>query len=671
MFNRIVCFLAAACVVSLNAARAQEEDPGVAVLDTGTNAGVNVVDGFNFLNGSTDTSDQSENGHGTTVSQIINQEAPQIPQYQFVLNTSSTSATDAALLRAASNPDVKVIAYTSAVIDAPSPSMPDASAAGKFIAIRTGNDGLDNPAVAAVAASGLPGVVIVTGTNGGGGLLASSNACGVTADRCVGARGTTEFSEIFGTSFAAARLAGIAAEVLRNAPFLDAEELAQVLFATAVDTGDPRLGNGYIADAEQVINSPAGPSEVGGSSGGLGVAALALGAAAGAALLFKEDDKLEKTLILDSFGRPFHVDLAEMAHIDDDRHSVAGFFAALEQDHGSTRVQIGEHHTLDAAYITSDLDVVDPAKYFAFEDDPAFSDRDLDWVLSLSGEYASGLHYQIDRNRDPAMNFGVLDNVYGESASGRSRFLSGQAFSAPLLTFGRTADSMSFGFAGDDGFQLDFGLVSTDEDRDHGRQSVAAVVEGSYAFDDRAEISLQFGRLQEDGSLFGGASNGAFAVDTTDTLAASISGSLLIGEDTHLIGNYGVARSEVDHSEKGLLKNFTSLRSDWFGAGLVSDKVFDKGDQFGLAFSRPLKVTEGEVDLEVPYARDFDGNIYSNTDRVSLVPDGNEYMLESYYLYQLDARSSLGAYVMLRHDPNHVNSSGSDVTVLASYRARL
>lgn len=673
MFNRTVFILILACVAWTNAALAQDDEPAVAVLDVGTNAGVNVVGGFNFLNGTADTSDQSENGHGTTVSQIINQEAAGIPQFQFVLNTSATSSTDAALLRAASNPAVRVIAYTSAVINAPSPSLSDASAAGKFIAIRTGNDARGNPAVAAVAASGLPGVVIVTGTNGGGGFLPSSNACGVTAERCVGARGTTEFNDIFGTSFAAARLSGIAAEVLRNAPFLTAEELAQVLFATAQDTGDPRLGNGYIGSAAQVINNPAGPTSIGGGGGGAGtgVAALLLGGAVGAAVVLSKDNELGTTLVLDSFGRPFYVDLTKLAHVEDDRSSISGFFAALEQRHDSTRLQIGENHTLDAAYITSDLDVVDPAKYFAFDDDPAFTDRDYNWVLSLQGDYANGFHYQVDRNRDPAMNFGVMDTVYDGSASGRSRFLSGQSFSVPVLSFSQTADSIGFGFGGDSGFGLDFGLVNTHEDREHGRESIAAVVEGSYSFGERAEISLQFGHLQEDGSLFGGASNGAFSVDETNTLAASISGSLLIGQDTHLIGNYGVARSEVDDAENGLLSNFSSLRSDWFGVGMVSDKVFSKGDQFGLAFSRPLKVTNGDVDLRVPYARDFEGNIYNNVDRVSLAPDGNEYTLESYYLYQLDQNSSLGAYVMLRHDPNHFENSGTDVTVLASYRARL
>lgn len=671
MLSRITTFLTVALLATVDISMAQEDGPGVAVLDTGTNAvGINVVDGFNFLNGTTDISDKSPNNHGTTVSQIINQEAPAIPQYQYVIDAAAPSASEAAVLRAASNPAVNIISYSSGTVSVPSAALPQASQAGKFIAVRTGNDGGENPAPGAVAANGLPGVVIVTGTNGAGGLLPNSNACGITAERCVGVRGTSEFNNIMGTSFSAARLAGIAAAVLRNSPFLSHEELAQVIFATAQDTGDPRLGKGFIANAEQVINNPAGPSGVGGSSSGLGVAALALGAAAGAALLMDNDEELEKTLILDSFGRPFHVDLGELATIKDERSSLSSFFNSLEQRHDSTRIRLNDNHVLEAAYVTSDLDVVDPGKYFAFEHDPAFADTDMDWVLSLSGEYANGFHYQVDRNRDPASRFGVMNNVHRGSFGGRSHFLSGQSFAAPMLSFSSVADSASLGYRADNGFGVDFGLVNTDEEREHGRESVSAVLEGSYRFEGRAEISFQVGRLQEDGSLFGGASNGAFSVDSTDTLAASISGSLRLGAKTHLIGNYGVARSDVDHAEKALLQNFSSVQSDWFGVGVVADEVFDRGDQVGVAFSQPLRVTDGEVDLNVPYARDYDGNIYSDSERISLEPRGREYTLESYYLHPVGRRASIGAYVMLRREANHVASAGTDLTVLASYRAR-
>lgn len=647
--------------------------PAIAVLDTGTNANVNVVGGFNFLNGNSDLSDQSDNGHGTAVSRIVNEAAPGIPQFQFVVSIDSISASNAALLAAAANPDVRTIAYSSGVISAPASALVEASSAGKFIAIRTGNDGRDNPDVAAVAAHQLPGVVIVTGTNGGGGFLPSSNACGVTAERCVGVSGTTQFSPLRGTSFASARLAAIGAEVLRATPFLSNEDLAQVIFATAIDTGDERLGNGFIANADQVINNPAGPVRMGdgGSGSGVAVAAAGLGAAVGAALLFGDnEEKLEKTLVLDSFGRPFHIDMTELGHIVDTRGSIANFFDSLEQRHDNARVQIGDHHELQAAYVTSDLGVVDPAKYFAFDDDPALGDENVNWVLSFTGEHPDGIHYQLDRHRDPSLNFGVMDTVYSDSTGGRSHFLSGQSFTLPFLGFSSIADSASFGFGGREGFGFDFGVVHTDEDRDHGRDSVAAVAEGSYSFRDRAKISIQLGQLQEDGNLFGGASNGTFSVDGTDTLAASISGSLRIAGRTHLIGNYGVARSEVDEAEIGMLKNFSSVSSDWFGVGLVSDEVLHKGDQFGIAFSRPLRVSEGEVDMHVPYARDFDGNIFRHTDRISLEPGGQEYTLESYYLHPVGRAATLGAYLMLRHEPYHVEDSGADLTVLASYRAR-
>lgn len=672
MLSRITITFVTAAALGYTGTLQAQEAPGVAVLDTGTNAvGLNIVDGFNFLNGSTDTSDRSSNNHGTTVSLIVNQESPGIPQYQYVVDNAAASASEAAVLRAAANPGVQVIAYTSASLSAPSAALPQASQAGKFVALRTGNGGGANPAPTAMAASGLPGVVLVTGTNGAGGFLPNANACGAAAPRCVGVRGTTEFNNIFGTSFSAARLAGIAAEVLKAAPYLDSEELAGVMFATARDTGDPRLGNGYIADAEQVINSPAGAASVGDSGSSLGTAALVLGAAAGAALLFgNNDEELEKTLVLDSFGRPFHVDLGELARVEDQRGSLSQFFNSLEQRHDSTRMQLNDAVSLEAAYVTSDLDVVDPGKQFAFEDDPAFADSNLDWVLSLSGDYANGFHYQIDKNRDPAASFSLMDEAYRGALGGRAHFLSGQSFAAPLLSFSPVADSISFGYAGDTGFGLDFGLVHTDEDRDHGRDSVSAVVEGSYRFEDRARVSLQVGQLREDGSLFGGSSNGAFSVDNTETLAASISASLRLGAQTRLIGNYGVARSEVDDSAVGLLQNFSSLHSDWFGVGVVSEEVFDAGDQAGIAFSQPLRVAEGQVDLNVPRARDFEGNIYSSSERVSLEPGGREYTLESYYLHPVGRRSAVGAYVMWRQEPNHFADSGSELTLLASYQAK-
>ena len=56
---------------------------------------------------------------------------------------------------------------------------------------------------------------------------------------------------------------------------------------------------------------------------------------------------------------------------------------------------------------------------------------------------------------------------------------------------------------------------------------------------------------------------------------------------------------------------------------------------------------------------------------MGLVPDGREYTVESYYRYRLDRRTSLGAFVMYREQPDHMRQAASEVTVLGTVRMQL
>jgi len=94
--NRLVLMLALAALGWGPQSPAQQEDPLVAVIDTGTDANVNVVGGFNFVNGTRDTSDIAADSHGTATSLIINQMAPGIPQRQLVVGFRNPGATEAA-----------------------------------------------------------------------------------------------------------------------------------------------------------------------------------------------------------------------------------------------------------------------------------------------------------------------------------------------------------------------------------------------------------------------------------------------------------------------------------------------------------------------------------------------------------------------------------------------
>ncbi len=655
----------------------------VAMVDTGTNAGVNVVFGFDFFINSPAGFDATTGQHGTTSSLIINEMAPGIGIGNYkvtdgVFNTSQ-GATDAAILSAAANPEVVSIGLSQGS-DGVSDTIDDASGAGKVIAVRAGNSGDANPNAMSVASFNLPGVVIVGGTDGVGGLLAGSNRAGVTAERYLATLGVTAFSTVQGTSFAAARLAGIAAEVHRQFPFLTGEELAQVLFATAIDFGDPGTdpdyGRGVVFDAAQVINSPAGPMSVatGDSSGGggssLALPALLVAAALGGALLYKPEDELKKTLILDSFGRPYVIDLTKVANINDHKPTVSELLAAIDERFNGHRFSLGEDIGLDVYYTTVDTRLFDVERHFALPEDSAFADQSLDWSWSLGGGDSEGFNYQIESNTNPDYNFGSVRSLQRQPDVSPVSFLSGQTFSTPYLGFSGRSDSVRLGIANGTGFNMYFGLVSTQEDFEYGEDSSAAVIEGSFKSDELGELNVHLGRMEESGSLFGGSSGGAFGVADSTTYSLNLTGALHVSEDVSLIGNYGLGFSRVDGARYSLLHNFSDIRTNWYGLGLVANNVFRERDQIGVAFSQPLRVSDGEVDLHVPYARDFDGNIYKHIDRIGLEPNGVERTVETYYRYRLGKNALLGAHFMLQDQPNHLKDANTEVTFLATMKLR-
>lgn len=684
MFLRLFGFLVVAAVGGwASQVVAQTNDIQVGLIDTGSNAGVNLAPGgFDFFANTPDTSDQTATQHGTTSSLIINEMAPGIPIVPLKVTdgefNTAQGATDAAILRAAASPGIRVISLSEGSAGVSS-TVADASNAGKFIAIRAGNQAGENPNPLSVAAFGLPGVVIVGATDGVGGPLFFTNNAGVTAERFVRTLGVSQFSPVTGTSFATARLAGIAAQVLRATPFLTAEQLAQVIFAAAEDLGapgvDPVYGRGFVQDAAQVINSPAGPMEIpssgggGGGGGGAGVAALVVGVGVGAALLLRNNKKLKKTLILDSFGRPFSIDLTEAARVNDHKPTVSQFVDAIDERFNAHRMSLFGDTEMQVSYSTRDTVSLDIDRHFALPDDAAFRDHDLDWTFSVKGGGPYGLHYQADRFTDPDSVYGVSRELRDSNGLAGVSFLSGQSFSSPYLGFGQRSDSIKLGYRSRDGLDVGFGLINAHDDMDYGTRSVAAVLEGSYEFQDRGLVGIQFGRLNEAGSLFGGSSGGALAVDETTTYAANLSSAWHFADRFALIGNYGFGYSRVDDSGH-MLRNFSSVHSEWFGVGLVGRDVFTERDQVGVAISQPLRVTRGSVDMHVPYARDFAGNIFRHVDRVNLAPAGTEHTFETYYRYQLGRRAQIGAYLMVQHEPNHFQSAGTEVTLFSTLKLR-
>ncbi len=672
-----LCIVATCIGLATGTVRAQSTialiDSGVAIFPPLQNV---LVPGFNFYNGNGDTRDDSRNGHGTTVALVINQQAPGAlimpvkvtgPNFE-----SSRGVVDAGINFAAANPSVFVINKSEGA-QASRQVLAAAAAAGKIIVVPALNAAGPSPQGDALAVPQLGGRGIVAiGLDGAGGILVNSNRAGTLAQFALSAPGVNQFSAVFGSSFATAHISAAAARLKAAAPQLSAEQIVRLLFETADDLGaagvDSVYGHGRV-NVERAL-SPQGDIGVGGgssSSGGgsgpaVAAAALGIGGAIGYALMQRNKDDLAHTLVIDGYGRGYHVDLAQWVTFRDDSAHVKSVLDALEDevivdtliDNGQAQL-----YGVVSRHIEENPQAM-PAALDPFE-------APVERVsMSFVGFNADGSRYSVGLNSLPRDSFGAA--AAAQTAFGGISFLSDDTFSAPFFGFGDSGFGSQVGYRMRPDVELKFGMAQVDDNERFGLRSDSVLFEGTYERE-TFSLSAQFGYLEEDGSLFGGSSDGALSVDGARTWSLGLSGALQLVPGTYLLGNYTQGYTYVEDRSETLLQNFTDLGSNAFGLGVVSNDVFDRGDQFGIAFSQPLRVTSGSADLDVPYALDMEGNIYRNRKHIELEPKGTEHVYEIYYQYRKRG-TSLGAHLLHRQNAYHEAGGGDDTALVTSLKFR-
>lgn len=674
----------------------------VGLLDTGVNTdnnNLNIISEFStdFILNNGSFFDGTAISHGTTSALIIDEQSSGISIAALkVMNKyffTTKGATDAAILAAAQNSNIRVLSFSEGYKGFLN-NMGLASDAGKFLSIQSGNGFLAEPNELASAHYVLPGVVIVGGSDASGELLPQSNRAGVTASRYVVTHGTTGFSSTFGTSFAAARMAGIGAAVLVQNPALTGEDVAQVIFASATDRGDagvdPVWGNGFVLDAAQVINSIVGPVTVptinqatsgsggsgGGGSSGAG-AALLVGAVVAGALLARGGSKdggskgqLEKTLVLDSYGRPFEVDLGDYVTVSDRATDVDSFFSSLDEQYGAVRVQTGlDNSFIDFSYSSFGTEPFEFDRHSALAGDVVWAEeQNTDVSFSFSGGQQDGLNYRINHNTNPNTQFASVTDQGPRGVMSQAVFLSGETFVSPALGFSSRANSAVISYPLADSLSLQMGVVSVDEVQEFGLDSSSALLQLEYRLSERGAVDVQFAQLTENQSFFGGSSGGVFGVDQTETWTINLTAHYRLSERIALVGNMGQGLSYIDEADESLLHNFSNVRSEWFGFGLLANNLFSDGDRAGIAWSQPMRITSGEVDYVIPYALGAQRSVLKNTSRLNLQAEGAEHRLEAYYRIPVFGFGEIGSFLMMRSEPNHVQGAGTDYSAMVTLR---
>ncbi len=682
----------------------------VAILDSGVDPtrGFNVVGGFNYVTNSSDTSDVSDRegeGHGTVSARVITESFSGgiVP---FVVTDGSLdrsnedavrSARDAALNDVLGRSDVRVVGITwgtPGVVDTAAPLIPDLVNGNKVVAIMAGNDGASQPNTLASSHFSLDGVIVVGATDGNGTLLASSNRAGAAQNSYVAAIGLpSSDSNEGGSSWATARISGIAGAVLLQNPNLTAAEVVDVILQSAEDRGavgtDAEYGRGVILNAQQVLNNvigpvtvptpttpttPTAPSSGGGGGGGGGAGALLIGGALAGALLLlrKPSDKLEKTLVLDSYGRSFELDLNDHVEVNDQVLHLNEFFHSLSQKAVYEGVRLPALNTQVAFSAVTESDPrEDMIKYFSSPGDKAFLDEQANVSMALQSQLTSTISFNAGYRVSPGLEFSGVSQLKSDSYFGRTSFISGQSFGSVVSGFNSQAETLSVSYAPTKlkNSTLKLGLVSGAGGTRYEQESMSSIFEGSYQFEDNANLRLQIGQLEEKGGVLGSAAGGIFGVETATTYAMNLTGTLKLSRSFNLIANYGMGRTRVDANEDSLLSDFSTLRSDWYSVGAVGSNVFRSRDQIGFAVSQPLKVREGALDYSIPVGRFSNGDVRFDTERVNLADtNATERSIEGYYRTMLSENVELGGFLRYRMNPNHVSDHGDDAMMMLTLR---
>lgn len=641
----------------------------IAVLDTGVNTNVIPelapfvqLPGFNALTGTTDVLDTV--GHGTLVSvyavSASNETARILPVKVSVGPFIPLFAAVNGVYFAADQQRVRIlnISYGGGPFNADSfRALAYAVNRGKLLIMAAGNEGAPGPVQAAKGARLLGGGGIAVGAiDNNGNIRPYSNRAGDNQDFYLVAPDDPANLGLQGTSFSAPLVSGLAATIFDRNPHLSAKQVGQILLRSTTDLGtpgtDPIYGRGALNP--RAAMAPIGPTGVPLSRSTAGPIALlnAEGIGAGnawSAALAENSALLGDVLILDEFERGFNIDLGGALEDTGNTSRLQRLFTPLERR--LTAVDLNPGPGLSMRVWHEDIDprvadtFIGPSPGF---DAPRTS-------LSLVTNLTEDLDYEMQLNRPPRSALATLTDD--------ARFLSGGYAGADFAGFGNSADAGTLRYAMTEDLSLSFGTVYTHEPDGYARDSAANLLAAAWDIGERGTLMFQLGSLEENGSLLGGSSSGAFSVEETESTSWLLGARWRLAGNLNLFGYYGQAESRPDVTGLSLIDDISTIRSETFGLGVAADHLLQPYDRFGVSVSRPLRVIDGTAALSVPQSRDLAGNTTVARETVSLVPGSAATDLEAYYYFNAGDRVRVGGHLIYTNNPNH--SAGLSDTVAA------
>jgi hypothetical protein len=168
-----------------------------------------------------------------------------------------------------------------------------------------------------------------------------------------------------------------------------------------------------------------------------------------------------------------------------------------------------------------------------------------------------------------------------------------------------------------------------------------------------ADLQFTLSRLDEESSLLGSNASGAFAfADGAVSDLGSVRLAYRPASGIEIFGQATLGYTRIDGGE-GMLREWSDVRSDAFALGMLASNVLGDGDQLGIVIGQPLRVSEASAVLDMPMARQVNGDIERLQERVELTPTGRELRAEIAYRHAIMEASTIGTWLLLQHQPGH------------------
>jgi hypothetical protein len=682
----------------------------IAMLDTGITAahpefaGIGkLLSGYNVVTGSSDVTDFR--GHGTHVAGILGADhdgrgmfgvaydARLLPIKIFTdQGAGSTTYADAGLRYAIGRASIVNMSFGTPASYSPRATQ-DAVNGGLLLVAAAGNSGAANPEWPARFAKEVwaHGQIIAVGAvDANNRITAFSNRAGDTAAWFLVAPGVNipssylgnRYAAMSGTSMATPVVSGAAAIIKQLWPYLRADQVASILFATATDLGapgiDPIYGRGLV-NLDKALQ-PIGTVKTTSADGTqvkVGDTVIRPSAATSKLWNLAATGAL-RMVALDDFNRGYAVDLGTVVS-----KPVA---LSLDQVFGNLdrRMEIADRVLANGARLTVayERDVAQAGSVHAAVSGSARTVTPASARLvafSLISKNAGGMEWGFGTGGQAARHFGTAALPFDGNAFAGSLAL--PALANPYFALVPNATHAAFAQTFGD-MRVSAGVLSTGLNGLLDSQSQPdalpartialphaelALFEVSQSFG-VAAFSLAVTRSREAGGYLGAQSSGVLSFGPqVNTAAVQFSGAMLAAPRLAFAGQFAYGVTPGNASISRVVTDLSDTRTNAFSLALVTSDRITTGDRFSLALSQPLRAYSGRMALDVISSINDDGTEVRERRTFSMVPAAREVTAEANYLRPIDADASLAWALTLRRHPNNLTDAATEKLLAVRY----